>query len=113
MRRTRRQKREQVGRWLPVHFELLQTMNVDAAVLLSYLLNHEHYQEEEGRTEDGWFRCSCEMLKRHLNLTTWKERVTITELKDDDFVETSMRGNPAKRWLRLNHAKISEKMNNR
>ena len=81
-------------------------LQLDESYVLAFLKNQASMKEREGRTRDGFFRCSTKTLAHGLRLTEWVERRILKSLIKEGFIERRMIGNPAKRWLKINYGKL-------
>lgn len=58
--------------------------------------------------EGFWFRCPAKELQENFFISVSKERKIIKSLKEKGFIETTVKGIPPARYIRLNQDKYKE-----
>lgn len=92
------------GRWLMLLKDFVRAMPDEEAIVLGYLISEADYHCAHKETE--WFFCTYEKMEKELNKDDHKQTRIFNRLKEKQLIETTRRGNPAKRWIRIRFDKI-------
>lgn len=76
------------------------------AALLDFIINWQHVRANNLES----FYCRSEDVIRYGFFTKHQEREGFRKLREAGFIETAMKGQPAKRWITINYKQIKEKM---
>jgi hypothetical protein len=88
--------------------------NINAAVMLSELINRFEYHHKNGELSshekygDDWFYLTMEKAEERTCLSRKEQDLALKTLKNKNFIETCIFGLPAKRYFKLNEEKILE-----
>ncbi len=91
----------QVNKKLAKHFKCNNT-----ALLISDFLSKENYFSENTKNFDGWFYNTQEMIEEDTNISPYQQRKCIKNLQEAGFIETDLRGLPAKLHFKILHNKL-------
>lgn len=86
--------------WI-VNKALAKEVGIDAALLLSDLVTKQEYFDEE------WFFNTSENIETDTTLSAYQQRKAIKVLIDKEFIETKIKGIPAKQFFKILHNKLS------
>lgn len=92
------------GSWFQFPNRFLFMMKTDAAVMLSFLINHGMKCTKKRPWK--WFYCKVSTVKTRINMPARKQSVIFGQLRELGYLETERRGIPPKRWIRLNLTRI-------
>lgn len=81
---------------------IMKILGIEAALLLGELLSeYAYYEDREELTEDGYFFSKSENIERNTTLSYYKQSEALKILQSYGFVETELRGVPARKYFRL------------
>jgi hypothetical protein len=87
--------------YLVVNKKLLQHYGPDTAIFLSNLLDKYKYFLDHEMIKDGWFFLVHDQQILDTGLNLGRIRNCKKQLKEDDILQTKMKGQPAKEWYKL------------
>jgi hypothetical protein len=91
------------GGFTPVNQILCRTIGHDAALLVAYLSGKaSQYVDQNSISQEGWFFHTQSHVEFNTGLSKYKQRTALTILKKVKFIETKVKGNPAKTFYKLN-----------
>ena len=90
--------------FLVVNKFLANEIGLNATILLSDLVSKEQYFIENGTINNGWFYNTALNIEKDTTLTHYQQKKAIETLENICFIETKLKGLPAKL-----HFKILEK----
>lgn len=81
---------------------IMKILGIEAALLLGELLSeYAYYEDREELTEDGYFFSKSENIERNTTLSYYKQSEALKVLQSYGFIETELRGVPARKYFRL------------
>jgi len=87
---------------------LVKKLGINKSVILSYLLTrYNYYRKEKKLTTDGMFFCTDIEISEYSGLAKNTYRNIINELKADGFIDTMLKGLPAKKYCKPNMEQIA------
>lgn len=98
--------------FISVNKSLIKAVGLEPAVILGELASEHNYWMNQGKLEDGFFYSTVENLEEKTSLSAHSQRQALSELESRGMIEVVKKGMPAKRFIRLNEAKIIEVVNN-
>ena len=82
-------------------------IGIEEAILLGYLIyKHNYFFDRNELDQEGYFFNIAEDRERETSLTRRKQDRAIKELEKQDFIETKLQGNPAKKHFKICTNKI-------
>jgi hypothetical protein len=90
---------------------LCKSIGFDLAFVLSDLADRDDYFEKTNPRYDGWFYSTTEQRKDELGIGERTLRTLMGKLQQLGYIETKMRGVPAKQYIKVNYELIAEKIN--
>tara|TARA_R100000152_G_C6769137_1_gene194860 strand:+ start:73 stop:735 length:663 start_codon:yes stop_codon:yes gene_type:complete len=90
--------------FLVVNKFMAKEIGLNATILLSDLISKEQYFIENGTISNGWFFNTASNIEKDTTLTHYQQKKAIETLENLYFIETKLKGLPAKL-----HFKILEK----
>lgn len=87
----------QSGRWFQTPADILLRMKSDAALLLSYLINHGTRNDKL----DDWFYCTGRKMQEQTGFNKNKQTKVLNDLIRMKLIETTKKGIPPRRWIHL------------
>lgn len=95
------------GGWFRCRKDILRAFKPNVAILINFLLN-ESNRKRAVAENGGWFRLATSRVCMELGYANRKQHErTFKTLIDLRIVEFVMDGNPAKRWIKVNHDRFS------
>ena len=92
----------QVGSFLMVSKKLLSSFGPEIAIFISNLIDKHEYFKENFPDNEGWFFLVHNQQIEQTGLTLWKihncKRIAIL----NGWIETKLKGSPAKEWYKIN-----------
>ena len=91
--------------WVAVNKDLVKAVGCNAAYLLGYLADRcAHFESRNEVRPDGFFFATAADVEQDLGLTSREQDGAIKRLVLANFIETSVKGIPAKRHFRFSEA---------
>ncbi len=88
--------------WVAVNKDLVKLVGCNSAYLLGYLADKNQYFESRNEIRpDGFFFATAADVEEELGLTTREQDGAIKRLVLANFIETAVKGIPAKRYFRF------------
>lgn len=98
--------------FIVVNKTLVSELGVEPALLLGELASEAIYWQNQEKTEDGYFYSTIENIEAKTTLTAYQQRKALEVLKDAGVVDViSKKGNPPKRYIKINEDAILQKFN--
>lgn len=69
---------------------------------------YDYWSKAKGLTEDGYFFSTIENIEDKTTLSEHKQRKALKTLEEHGLIKVSVRGMPAKRYVKINEAKLFE-----
>jgi hypothetical protein len=88
---------------------LIITETIQEAFMLATVINLAKVNKARGKMEDGWFRCSKAATLPWVQGGERTERRLMGKLAKQALIFVKMKGNPAKRWVKVNISSIYRK----
>lgn len=83
--------------------------SLDAAVLLGELASeYRYFKNRHMLDEEGMFYSTVENIQENICLNAYEQRKAIQLLKEHNIIETRQKGLPAKRFIKLNSAALTD-----
>lgn len=91
--------------WVAVNKDLVKLVGCNSAYLLGYLADRcAHFESRNEVRPDGFFFATAADVEQDLGLTSREQDGAIKRLVLANFIETSVKGIPAKRYFRFSEA---------
>lgn len=91
--------------WVAVNKDLVKSVGCNSAYLLGYLADKQQYFAARNELRpDGFFFATAADVEEELGLTTREQDGAIKRLVLANFIETAVKGIPAKRYFRFSEA---------
>lgn len=82
---------------------IMKILGIDGALLLGELVSeYSYFEKADQLTEDGYFFSKSENIENNTTLSYYKQNEALKVLQSWGFVETDLRGVPAKKYFKLN-----------
>lgn len=99
--------------YIIVNKELIKMYGLEEAILIGELCSEYEYWFKKEIVEDGYFYSTIENVEERTTLSAFKQRKILKKLKDEfGILDYTLKGIPAKRYIKLNEEKILEQMTN-
>lgn len=85
---------------------LIRALGPEMAVFLSDLCDRDHYFHSHNKNYDGWFFAKKESRSFDLGLSEKALQRLMKRCTEENFVEMSMKGQPALQWIKINYNEI-------
>ena len=92
--------------YLIVNKRLSKQVGLKAAVLLADLISKEQYFINNNQIKDGWFFNTSVNIERDTTLTNYQQKKAIKKLEQLGFIQTELKGMPAKLHFKIIENKI-------
>lgn len=99
--------------FIVVNKELIKILGLEEAILIGELASECDYWERQDKLENGYFYSTLENVEENTTLTAFKQRKALNKLKELKLVEVSLRGIPAKRYVKINEEQVIKLFNNK
>lgn len=83
---------------LVINKNLINSIGLEASILLGELLSKKNYYEMRGDIEDGWFYETSKMIELNTGLSYYQQVKAEKILAKEGFLKTGVRGIPAKKY---------------
>ncbi len=90
------------GNFIIINRDVVKSVGLEAAVMLSELADEERYYEENGLLDGRWFYSTVQNVEMRTDLSKRKQLNALKRLEDAGIVKCEVRGMPAKRYFSLN-----------
>lgn len=97
--------------FIVVNKELIKILGLEEAILIGELASECDYWERQDKLENGYFYSTLENVEENTTLTAFKQRKALNKLKELKLVEVSLRGIPAKRYVKINEEQVIKLFN--
>lgn len=89
---------------------IAREIGLTEAIILGELASEfDYWQKNNGVTEDGYFFSTIENIEENTTIKEAKQRAALKTLQEHDLISISVRGLPAKRFIKLNEEGIQNK----
>lgn len=100
--------------FITVNKDLIKLVGLEEAILIGELASeYDYWQKNNGLTEDGYFFSTQENIEDKTTLSPYQQRKAFNKLKELNLVEVSVRGLPAKRYIKIIEKSIIELFENK
>ena len=98
--------------FITVSKEIIKKVGLEEAIILGELASeYDYWQKNKGLTPEGYFFSTIENIEDKTTLSEHKQRKALKTLKDKGLLDISIKGIPAKRYIKLNEQNISKIFN--
>jgi hypothetical protein len=94
--------------YFSVNREIARVIGLNAAIILSEIIDKFCYFESKGLLNDGWFYLTVEDVEERTTLAKDAQAGAIRILKEKSLIETKQMGMPSKRHFRIFKEKFTE-----
>jgi hypothetical protein len=101
------------GNYIAVNRSLIKVFGLDGAVLIGELASEAKYWNDRDKLEDGWFFSTIENIEEATGLSGYQQRKALAELKSAGVIETSQKGIPKKRYIRIHFMELVNLVNDK
>lgn len=93
--------------FITVNKELIKKVGLEEAIILGELASEfDYWTKREGLTEDGYFFSTIENIEEKTTLSKYQQNKAFKKLKEMKLVDVSVRGLPAKRYIKINEENL-------
>ena len=97
--------------YIMVNKKLVRTIGLNESLILGSLCSKQdywnnHWDFQKYGQFDGFFFCTAEQFECETTLSPYQQRNAITKLEAAGLIETDLRGNPAKKYFRVNEYEL-------
>lgn len=101
--------------WFPLHRGLLMKLGIQKAMMIHYLMDVlkriRINKANEDRLEGGWFYCSVKRIESETKINPYFQTSILKELEKEGFITFRKKGLPARRYVKINSAKVGKTIN--
>lgn len=101
------------GNYIATNRSLIKVFGLDAAVLVGELASEAKYWNDHGKLDDGWFFSTVENIEDATGLSGYQQRKALAKLVDAGVIETTQRGIPKKRYIRIHFIELLNLVNDK
>lgn len=101
------------GNYIAVNRSLIKVFGLDGAVLIGELASEAKYWNDRDKLEDGWFFSTIENVEEATGLSGYQQRKALSELTKAGVVETTQKGIPKKRYIRIRFMELVNLVNDK
>lgn len=101
------------GNYIAVNRSLIKVFGLEGAVLIGELASEAKYWNDRDKLEDGWFFSTIENVEEATGLSGYQQRKALSELTKAGVVETTQRGIPKKRYIRIRFMELVNLVNDK
>ena len=101
------------GNYIAVNRSLIKVFGLEGAVLIGELASEAKYWNDRDKLEDGWFFSTIENVEEATGLSGYKQRKALSELTKAGVVETTQKGIPKKRYIRIHFMELVNLVNDK
>ena len=100
--------------FITLNKEMIKAVGLEEAIMLGELASeYDYWQKRDGLTEDGYFFTTVENVEDKTTLSDYKQRKCLKNLQEVGLISVSIRGIPAKRYVKLDEEKIGNIFKNK
>lgn len=100
--------------FITVNKELIKKVGLEEAIILGELASEfDYWTKQKGLTPDGYFFSTVENIEDKTTLSDHKQRKALNKLRELELVDVSIRGLPAKRYIKLNEENLFKLFENK
>lgn len=94
--------------FITLNKEIIKAVGLEEAIMLGELASeYDYWQKRQGLTDDGYFFSTVENVEDKTTLSDYKQRRCLKNLQELGLVSVSVRGIPAKRYIKLDEQNIT------
>ena len=101
------------GNYIAVNRSLIKVFGLEGAVLIGELASEAKYWNDRDKLEDGWFFSTIENVEEATGLSGYQQRKALSELTKAGVVETTQKGIPKKRYIRIHFMELVNLVNDK
>lgn len=101
------------GNYIAVNRSLIRVFGLEGAVLIGELASEAKYWNDRDKLEDGWFFSTIENVEEATGLSGYQQRKALSELTKAGVVETTQKGIPKKRYIRIHFMELVNLVNDK
>lgn len=101
------------GNYIAVNRSLIKVFGLEGAVLIGELASEAKYWNDHDKLEDGWFFSTIENVEEATGLSGYQQRKALSELAKAGVVETTQKGIPKKRYVRIHFMELVNLVNDK
>ena len=101
------------GNYIAVNRSLIKVFGLEGAVLIGELASEAKYWNDRDKLEDGWFFSTIENVEEATGLSGYQQRKALSELTKSGVVETTQKGIPKKRYVRIHFMELVNLVNDK
>lgn len=94
--------------YIKVNKKVIKLIGLEEAVILGELCSEYNYWKENNLLEDNMFYSTVENIEENTGLSMYQQRKAINRLEALGVISTVKKGLPAKRYIKINIAKLCE-----
>ena len=94
--------------FIQLNIHLIQTVGLHEAIIIGELLSEYNYWEQHGKLDNGWFYSTVENIQKRTSLSRYQQAKAIEHLEELGVLKTTLRGVPARRYIKIDDDKLLE-----
>lgn len=97
--------------YIIVNRDLAKELGLEEAIIFGELASEYNYYEKNNQLEDGYFYSTIDNIEDNTTLSEYKQRKALNNLKDIGLIDITIKGIPAKRYIKINEEQVEELFN--
>lgn len=99
--------------FIVVNKSLAREIGLIESVVLGELASEYDHWKSTGNLDDGYFYSTVDNLSDNTTLSKYQQRAAIDNLKEKGIIEVTVKGLPAKRYIKINEEQVEKLLNNK
>ena len=99
--------------FIVVNKSLAREIGLIESVVLGELASEYDHWKATGNLDDGYFYSTVDNLSDNTTLSKYQQRAALDNLKEKGIIEVTVKGLPAKRYIKINEEQVEKLLNNK
>lgn len=99
--------------FIVVNKSLAREIGLIESVVLGELASEYDHWKATGNLDDGYFYSTVDNLSDNTTLSKYQQRTALDNLKEKGIIEVTVKGLPAKRYIKINEEQVEKLLNNK
>lgn len=99
--------------FIVVNKSLAREIGLIESVVLGELASEYDHWKATGNLDDGYFYSTVDNLSDNTTLSKYQQKAALDNLKEKGIIEVTVKGLPAKRYIKINEEQVEKLLNNK
>ena len=99
--------------FIVVNKSLAREIGLIESVVLGELASEYDHWKATGNLDDGYFYSTVDNLSDNTTLSKYQQKTALDNLKEKGIIEVTVKGLPAKRYIKINEEQVEKLLNNK